>query len=121
VAATVVPTARAEPAPAKVNLTLRVLGRRPDGYHELESPVVFAAVGDALSFTPGPDLTLEVRGPTAVAAGDFAENLVLKAARAPAERTEGLKVGRFALSKRLPVAAGLGGGSTDAAAARQRS
>jgi 4-diphosphocytidyl-2-C-methyl-D-erythritol kinase len=123
VAAAVVPTARAElalgaePAPAKVNLTLRVLGRRPDGYHELESLVVFAAVGDALSFTPGPDLTLAVRGPTAVAAGDLAENLVLKAARALAERTEGLKVGRFALSKRLPVAAGLGGGSTDAAAA----
>jgi 4-diphosphocytidyl-2-C-methyl-D-erythritol kinase len=123
VAATVVPAARAEPAlgaepaPAKVNLTLRVLGRRPDGYHQLESLVVFAAVGDALSFTPGPDLTLAVRGPTAVAAGDLAENLVLKAARALAERTEGLKVGRFALSKRLPVAAGRGGRSTDAAAA----
>jgi 4-diphosphocytidyl-2-C-methyl-D-erythritol kinase len=123
VAATVVLTARAEPAlgaepaPAKVNLTLRVLGRRPDGYHELESLVVFASVGDTLSFTPGPDLTLAVRGPTAVAAGDLAENLVLKAARALAERTEGLKLGRFALSKRLPVAAGLGGGSTDAAAA----
>jgi 4-diphosphocytidyl-2-C-methyl-D-erythritol kinase len=119
----VVPKARAEPAPgaepapAKVNLTLRVLGRRPDGYHELESLVVFAAVGDALTFAPGPALALEVRGPTAIAAGDLAENLVLKAARALAERTEGLKVGRFALSKRLPVAAGLGGGSTDAAAA----
>jgi 4-diphosphocytidyl-2-C-methyl-D-erythritol kinase len=117
VAAVVVPKARAEPAPAKVNLTLRVLGRRPDGYHELDSLVVFAAVGDALTFTPGRTLALEVRGPTAVAAGDLAENLVLKAARALAERTEGLRVGRFALSKRLPVAAGLGGGSTDAAAA----
>ncbi len=111
------PQARAEPAPAKVNLTLRVLGRRPDGYHELESLVVFAAVGDALTFTPGRTLALEVRGPTALAAGDLAENLVLKAARSLAERTEGLKLGRFALSKRLPVAAGLGGGSTDAAAA----
>jgi 4-diphosphocytidyl-2-C-methyl-D-erythritol kinase len=109
--------ARVEPAPAKVNLTLRVLGRRPDRYHELESLVVFAAVGDTLAFTPGRSLTLAVRGPTAPAAGDLAENLVLKAARALAERVEGLEVGHFALSKRLPVAAGLGGGSTDAAAA----
>jgi 4-diphosphocytidyl-2-C-methyl-D-erythritol kinase len=110
-------TARVEPAPAKVNLTLRVLGRRPDGYHEIESLVVFAAVGDALAFTPGRKLDLAVRGPTAVAAGDIADNLVLKAVNALAERTGGLKVGRFVLSKRLPVAAGLGGGSTDAAAA----
>jgi 4-diphosphocytidyl-2-C-methyl-D-erythritol kinase len=116
-AATAAAVARVEPAPAKVNLTLRVLGRRPDGYHELESLVVFAAVGDALAFTPGSKLTLDVRGPTAVAAGDLADNLVLKAARALAERAEGLKLGHFALSKRLPVAAGLGGGSTDAAAA----
>jgi len=110
-------TARVEPAPAKVNLTLRVLGARPDGYHEIESLVVFAAVGDALAFTPGKKLALVVRGPTAVAAGDIADNLVLKAVNALAERTGGLKVGRFVLSKRLPVAAGLGGGSTDAAAA----
>jgi 4-diphosphocytidyl-2-C-methyl-D-erythritol kinase len=58
-----------------------------------------------------------VRGPTAVAAGHIADNLVLKAVNALAERTGGLKIGRFVLSKRLPVAAGLGGGSTDAAAA----
>jgi 4-diphosphocytidyl-2-C-methyl-D-erythritol kinase len=112
-----VPSARVEPAPAKVNLTLRVLGRRPDGYHELESLVVFAAAGDALAFAPGKNLALTVRGPTAAAAGDLSDNLVLKAARALAERIEGLKLGRFVLSKRLPVAAGLGGGSTDAAAA----
>ena len=112
-----VPSARVEPAPAKVNLTLRVLGRRPDGYHELESLVVFAAAGDALGFTPGKTLTLTVRGPTAAAAGDLTDNLVLRAARALAERIEGLKLGRFTLSKRLPVAAGLGGGSPDAAAA----
>ncbi len=109
--------ARVEPAPAKVNLTLRVLGRRSDGYHELESLVVFAAVGDVLAFTPGPGLALTVRGPTAVAAGEVADNLVLKAVRALAERIEGLVLGSFVLSKRLPVAAGLGGGSTDAAAA----
>jgi 4-diphosphocytidyl-2-C-methyl-D-erythritol kinase len=112
-----VPAARAEQAPAKVNLTLRVLGRRADGYHEIESLVAFADVGDALTFTPSDALALAVSGPTAAAAGDMADNLVLKAARALAERVDGLKVGSFALSKRLPVAAGLGGGSADAAAA----
>jgi 4-diphosphocytidyl-2-C-methyl-D-erythritol kinase len=112
-----VPTTRVERAPAKVNLTLRVLGRRADGYHELESLVVFAGVGDTLSFTPGKNLTLKVRGPTAALAGDLADNLVLKAARALAERCEGLRVGEFVLAKRLPVAAGVGGGSADAAAA----
>jgi 4-diphosphocytidyl-2-C-methyl-D-erythritol kinase len=66
---------------------------------------------------PGDALTLTVSGPTAPAAGDSTDNLVLKAARALAERIAGLTLGRFALSKRLPVAAGLGGGSADAAAA----
>ena len=112
-----VSTARAEKAPAKINLTLRVLGRRADGYHELESLVAFAGVGDALTFAPGGALTLAVSGPTAQAAGDNADNLVLKAARALAERIAGLTLGSFALSKRLPVAAGLGGGSADAGAA----
>ena len=112
-----VSTARAEKAPAKINLTLRVLDRRADGYHELESLVAFAGVGDALTFAPGGALTLAVSGPTAQAAGDNADNLVLKAARALAERIAGLTLGSFALSKRLPVAAGLGGGSADAAAA----
>jgi 4-diphosphocytidyl-2-C-methyl-D-erythritol kinase len=109
--------AGAEKAPAKVNLTLRVLGRRADGYHEIESLVAFAGVGDAVTFTPGGALALAVGGPTAAAAGDVADNLVIKAARALAERVEGLKLGRFTLSKRLPVSAGLGGGSADAAAA----
>ena len=113
----VVPAARAEAAPAKVNLTLRVLGRRADGYHDIESLVVFAGVGDELTFVPGAELALTVAGPTAGAAGDISDNLVLKAARALAVRVEGLEVGGFALSKRLPVAAGLGGGSSDAAAA----
>jgi 4-diphosphocytidyl-2-C-methyl-D-erythritol kinase len=111
------PAAGAEKAPAKINLTLRVLGRRADGYHHIESLVAFAGVGDALTFTPGGDLALIVGGPTAAAAGDVADNLVLKAARALAERVAGLRFGRFTLSKRLPVAAGLGGGSADAAAA----
>jgi 4-diphosphocytidyl-2-C-methyl-D-erythritol kinase len=109
--------AGAEKAPAKVNLTLRVVGRRADGYHDIESLVAFAGVGDALTFTPGGALALNVGGPTAAAAGEIADNLVLKAARALAERVDRLKLGQFALSKRLPVAAGLGGGSADAAAA----
>jgi 4-diphosphocytidyl-2-C-methyl-D-erythritol kinase len=104
-------------APAKVNLTLHVLGRRADGYHEIESLVAFADVGDRLTFIPGPTLGLTVSGLTAAAAGPDSDNLVLKAARALAERIDGLKVGRFLLDKQLPVAAGLGGGSSDAAAA----
>jgi 4-diphosphocytidyl-2-C-methyl-D-erythritol kinase len=107
----------AEFAAAKVNLTLAVLGRRPDGYHELESLVAFASVGDDLALSPGAGLTLAVDGPGATDAGPAADNLVLKAAHALAERVEGLRVGRFLLTKRLPVAAGLGGGSADAAAA----
>jgi 4-diphosphocytidyl-2-C-methyl-D-erythritol kinase len=79
--------------------------------------VVFASVGDALTLTAGPRLLLTVRGPTAGSSGALADNLVLKAANALAERVGGLKFGRFVLSKRLPVAAGLGGGSADAAAA----
>jgi 4-diphosphocytidyl-2-C-methyl-D-erythritol kinase len=114
---TPVPAARAERAPAKINLTLRVVGRRADGYHELESLVVFAGVGDALTFTRARALALTVDGPTAAASGSVDDNLVLKAARALAERVEGLKLGRFTLTKRLPVAAGIGGGSSDAAAA----
>jgi len=106
-----------ENAPAKVNLTLRVLGRRADGYHELESLVAFAEVGDRLSFAPGGELALTVRGPNAAQAGEGADNLVLKAAQAFAVRVAGIGLGAFDLDKRLPVAAGLGGGSADAAAA----
>ncbi len=106
-----------ENAPAKVNLTLRVLARRGDGYHEIESLVVFADFGDALSFSRGGDLTLTVRGPGAAAAGEGNDNLVRKAARALAARRPDIALGAFDLDKRLPVAAGLGGGSSDAAAA----
>jgi 4-diphosphocytidyl-2-C-methyl-D-erythritol kinase len=106
-----------ENAPAKVNLTLRVLGRRADGYHELESLVAFADVADRLALAPGRALALEVRGPNAAQAGADADNLVLKAANALAGLIPGLTLGAFALEKKLPVAAGIGGGSTDAAAA----
>jgi 4-diphosphocytidyl-2-C-methyl-D-erythritol kinase len=104
-------------APAKINLTLHILGRRSDGYHELESLVAFAGAGDLLSLIPAERLSLEVSGPTAVAAGAGADNLVLRAARHLAERVEGLRLGAFRLVKLLPVAAGIGGGSSDAAAA----
>jgi 4-diphosphocytidyl-2-C-methyl-D-erythritol kinase len=111
------PAPFAENAPAKVNLTLRVLGRRADGYHDLESLVAFAEVGDRLSFVPGGELALTLRGPNAGQAGKDADNLVLKAAQALAARVAGVGLGAFDLDKRLPVAAGLGGGSADAAAA----
>jgi 4-diphosphocytidyl-2-C-methyl-D-erythritol kinase len=106
-----------EHAPAKVNLMLRVIGRRADGYHDLESLVAFADFGDRLSLSRGAELSLTVRGPSARQAGEGADNLVLKAARALGARRPGLALGAFRLDKRLPVAAGLGGGSADAAAA----
>ena len=111
------PTPLFDNAPAKVNLTLRVLGRRSDGYHDIESLVSFARLGDRLRFAPGGALALTVRGPSAAQAGDDADNLVRKAARALAARIPGIGLGTFDLEKQLPVAAGLGGGSADAAAA----
>ena len=106
-----------EHAPAKVNLTLEVHGRRADGYHELERLVAFAQVGDTLGLAPDRPTGLRVRGPFAAAAGAVEDNLVLKAVRELASRIGGLALGRFSLVKRLPVAAGIGGGSSDAAAA----
>jgi 4-diphosphocytidyl-2-C-methyl-D-erythritol kinase len=104
-------------APAKLNLTLRVVGRRADGYHELESLVAFAGLCDWLGFEPGEDLSLEVFGPRAGEAGPVHENLVVRGARSLAAQIPGLRLGRFRLIKRMPAAAGLGGGSADAAAA----
>jgi 4-diphosphocytidyl-2-C-methyl-D-erythritol kinase len=104
-------------APAKVNLTLHVLGRRTDGWHELDSVVAFAGCCDRLALEPADSLSLAIDGPTALAAGPADDNLVLRAARALAERVPRLRLGRFHLLKALPVAAGLGGGSSDAAAA----
>ncbi|WP_439401278.1 4-(cytidine 5'-diphospho)-2-C-methyl-D-erythritol kinase [Bradyrhizobium sp. DASA03068] len=102
---------------AKVNLSLRVVGRRADGYHDLESVVAFADCADRLMLEPGDELELTTTGPLAAACGDTADNLVLKAAKLLAEAVPGLKLGAFALDKVLPVAAGIGGGSADAAAA----
>src|SRR6202023_2453042 len=102
---------------AKVNLTLRMVGRRVDGYHELESVVAFADCADRLSLAPGSALDLTMSGPLAQACGETSDNLVLKAAHLLSERVPDLKVGSFTLDKVLPVAAGIGGGSADAAAA----
>lgn len=104
-------------APAKLNLTLHVTGRRPDGYHELDSLVVFLDVGDRVTVAPAASLRFSLAGPTAPALEAEDDNLVLRAARILA--TAG-RVGAGAdlmLEKVLPVAAGLGGGSSDAAAA----
>ncbi|NOX39517.1 MAG: 4-(cytidine 5'-diphospho)-2-C-methyl-D-erythritol kinase [Alphaproteobacteria bacterium] len=96
-------------APAKVNLALHVTGQRADGLHLLDSLVCFADVGDEVSVTPSAQFTLSVEGADGLAAGD--DNLVLKAARC-----FGANAGaRIRLNKKLPVAAGLGGGSADAA------
>lgn len=106
----------AEPAPAKVNLYLHVLGRRPDGYHLLDSLVVFADAGDLIEVAPADDFSLAVDGPFAsdVPGGD--DNLVLRAARALAAHTGPPQRAAIRLEKRLPVASGIGGGSADAAA-----
>lgn len=101
---------------AKLNLTLEVLGRRPDGFHELRSLVAFAGVGDTVELSPRDGLDLDIDGPFA-AALEGGGNLILRAVEAAKAKRPGLKLGRFRLVKTLPVAAGLGGGSADAAAA----
>jgi len=109
-----------EPAFAKVNLALLVTGRRPDGYHLLDSLVVFADVGEELRAQPAPETRLEIRGPMAAAVDCAPEaNLVLRAARllaGIAPRVTPPPGARLILEKTMPVAAGLGGGSADAAA-----
>jgi 4-diphosphocytidyl-2-C-methyl-D-erythritol kinase len=107
-----------EAAPAKINLSLHVVGRRPDGYHELRSLVVFADVADELEALPAERDSLSISGPFAVGLSTGAANLVTRAlaafrARWPGAIDAGLAL---ALHKNLPVAAGLGGGSADAAA-----
>lgn len=103
-------------APAKVNLYLQVVGKRADGYHLLDSLVVFAGVGDTLSFAPADDLTLSIDGPTGGALQAAPDNIVLKAAQRLAEAVGVPARAAIRLTKRLPVAAGIGGGSADGAA-----
>jgi 4-diphosphocytidyl-2-C-methyl-D-erythritol kinase len=103
-------------APAKVNLYLHVVGKRDDGYHLLDSLVVFADVGDRLTLAPADAPSLTVSGPFAAAIPPGDDNLALRAVRrlaAATGRPDGIAV---TLDKRLPVAAGIGGGSADAAA-----
>ncbi|MGA8801751.1 MAG: 4-(cytidine 5'-diphospho)-2-C-methyl-D-erythritol kinase, partial [Pseudolabrys sp.] len=96
-----------EKAPAKINLTLRVLGRRADGYHEIESLVAFADFGDMLTLRTDAEEGLEITGPFGGKSGPITDNLVLKAVAAGRERVAGLQAGRFLLEKNIPVAAGL--------------
>lgn len=105
-------------APAKVNLYLHVGPLRPDGFHPVASLMVFADVGDALALEPSEAFGLRVTGPHAQEVPADESNLVLKAARALLHSL-GLDPppARLVLDKQLPVAAGLGGGSSDAAAA----
>lgn len=104
-------------APAKLNLYLHILGRRDDGFHLLDSLICFAGVHDTVLAAPGEDIGLTVTGPHAGALAADADNLVLRAARYLAEAASVAAGARLTLIKRLPVAAGIGGGSADAAAA----
>jgi len=105
-------------AAAKVNLYLHLIGRREDGYHLLDSLVAFADIGDRLTAEPGATLSLSISGPEGAglaAVGD--DNLVLRAARLLADHTGTTLGAALHLEKTLPIASGLGGGSSDAAAA----
>jgi 4-diphosphocytidyl-2-C-methyl-D-erythritol kinase len=104
-------------AAAKVNLYLHIVGRRPDGYHLLDSLVGFVDIGDRLTVLPAASLAFEISGPAAAELGGASEeNLVLRAARRLASEAGIVPAAAIRLEKNLPVSAGLGGGSSDAAA-----
>jgi len=106
-----------ETAYAKINLALHVRRRRADGYHDLETLFAFATAGDVLAAEPAADLALTIAGRFAGALSPAGDNLVLRAAEA-LRAAFGIRAGAaLRLDKRLPVAAGIGGGSADAAAA----
>ena len=100
-------------APAKINLTLHVTGRREDGYHLLDSLVAFAPVGDMLVMTSTGVSSITIEGPEAAGVPADMDNLALRAAMIAL----GTEAAALTLDKRLPVASGIGGGSSDAAAA----
>ena len=105
-----------EPAPAKVNLALHVRGKLPDGRHRLETVFAFCTDGDRVAADPADELTLQVKGPFAADLGAVQDNLVLRAATALQKEAEVTKGAALTLTKNLPVASGIGGGSADAAA-----
>lgn len=104
-------------AHAKVTLFLHITGKRDDGLHLLDALVAFTQVGDTLKVEAAEDITLEVTGPFAEQCGELEENLVWRAAKLLKEHTGTQAGARILLHKALPVAAGLGGGSSDAATA----
>ena len=104
------------PAPAKVNLYLHVTGRRPDGYHLLDSLFVFTTDGDVISVRDSGTLSLKITGTYAGMLSSTEDNIVLKAARALADAAGVRPEAEITLEKNLPVASGIGGGSADAAA-----
>jgi len=108
-------------APAKINLALHVLGRRADGYHDLDSIVAFADVGDTLTFTPADTFTVTADGPFAAPLPAASDNIIARAwasaMRLAAARGLSLPPVAVHLTKNLPVASGIGGGSANAAAA----
>jgi 4-diphosphocytidyl-2-C-methyl-D-erythritol kinase len=112
-----VPDRLTEAAPAKVNLYLHLIGRRDDGYHLLDSLVAFAEIGDVLRAEPAETLSLRVVGPFAGELAAESDNLVLRAAQALATEAGVSHGADIVLTKHLPVASGIGGGSADAAAA----
>lgn len=102
---------------AKINLALHIRARRADGYHLLETLFAFAETGDVLTAVPAADFALEIIGPFADDLAGESDNLVLRAVRHLAA-ANGIRTGlHLKLDKRLPIAAGIGGGSADAAAA----
>lgn len=110
-------------APAKINLYLHVTGKRPDGYHDLDSLVVFADIGDRISLEKSDNLTLEIDGPFAGTfsakekdTGRESGNIIIRALWALADASGERPDFHLRLTKNLPLAAGLGGGSADAAA-----
>lgn len=104
-------------APAKLNLYLYLTGKRADGYHELESFIAFTELADTLTIRPAELLSLTVDGEFAEMAGAIDDNLVMKAARMLAAKASTPVGAKLTLTKNIPVGGGLGGGSSDAAAA----
>lgn len=110
-------------APAKINLYLHVTGRLDNGYHTLDSLVAFADIGDQLEIEPAQDFEFQIKGPYSNSFGSkerdaspHSANLVVQAAWALAQATQKIPNIRATLTKNLPIASGIGGGSSDAAA-----